>query len=171
MRLQVGRFFAYLADDGEVWDHFSSYDDDRSQSTYENPWADPEKAMSYEDRGRLLQFWDKLSDNNKSWFVRAIFIKYDDILAIDEKGDDVARIPHLYTTVGVPCAGVTYIESVRAYDTRILYNLDPTKRLNIFPSTIDGLPPRAGPKFEEWFCSPQNQRFNVKTLRHDSGTI
>jgi hypothetical protein len=99
------RHFAFLDDDGEHWDCAETIDDS-IVSSHENPWRDQEEEeYQFKRRGELLDIWDKFPEHNKAWYEIEHILPFDNILDIDDKGDDWVEIPHIYTTAFQPGRG------------------------------------------------------------------
>jgi hypothetical protein len=43
-----------------------------------------------------MAVWDALPEANKGWFETLAIVRFEDILDIDELGDDYVKEPHLY---------------------------------------------------------------------------
>jgi hypothetical protein len=98
------RHFAFLDDDGEHWDYAETMDDS-IVSSHENPWcADPEDGRG-ELRHAASEIWNAFPENNRAWYEIMHVLPFENILDIDDKGDDWAEIPHIYTTAFHPIKG------------------------------------------------------------------
>jgi Restriction endonuclease len=91
------RHFAFLDDDGVLWDYAETMDDS-VVSRYQNPWtAEPEDG-NFESRNAAKDIWDGFPEHNRAWFEVEHILPFENVLDIDEKGDDWVDIPHIYTT-------------------------------------------------------------------------
>jgi hypothetical protein len=147
IKLKWRRFYAYLAEDGKHWDFANVYNDS-AMVRFRDPWlSEEDNERMGELRLRIAKFWDEnISEDQRAHFNVECFIKYDDIIEIDEKGDDVANFPHVFVSLkeGVPLRGRYYGELIvpsklqeeegpaRMSEPRILNNPDPSDRIEIF---------------------------------------
>lgn len=94
--LLVKRYFAYLADDKIHWDYLP--ESERTGLGYfDDPWQeDEDDKKDHEIQNRMSQFWSDLPDQNQANYYVYELIRYEDILDIDENGDKVAPMPHIY---------------------------------------------------------------------------
>jgi hypothetical protein len=87
---------ALVNDDGEEWDFAEKFDAGPVQH-YENPWC---LGIDNLDGARTETFdiWDVLPERNRFWFRVYAVLPFENILDIDENGDDWFDKPHIYTT-------------------------------------------------------------------------
>jgi hypothetical protein len=90
----VQRFFAYIADDGESWDAAMAVNDARGH-VQDDPWMGAETYG--EKRNAIFDFWDKLPEANKAWLEVVGLVPFDNIIDIDDLGDEYVEAPHVYT--------------------------------------------------------------------------
>lgn len=90
IKILIRTHFAYLADDGVKWDCEERV---RTNSHYDDPW--PVKVEDGLER-KARQFWSELPEKNRATLEIIGLIPYDDILAIDEDGDEMFPHPHIY---------------------------------------------------------------------------
>jgi hypothetical protein len=149
IKLNWGKFFAYLAKDGRHWDYANAYND-AALVRFRDPWLSEGDSERQGDlRLRIDKFWqEKISEDERAHFRVACFIRYDDIIEIDERGDDVAEFPHVFVSLknGVPLRGSYTGELIvpgklqeengpaRISEPRTLFNPDLSDRVDIFPS-------------------------------------
>jgi len=81
---------AYVSDDKIHFDYIPDYD------VVEN-WNDPWRREENRDAD-IVRKWRELPDSNRAFIEIYGVIKYDNILAIDEDGDDHFEGPHFYVT-------------------------------------------------------------------------
>lgn len=93
LRFCVRRSFAYLSDDGESWDA-AMYNNDALAQAHEDPWQLHERSDAY--RAKIWEAWDKIPETNRAWFEVIGIVPFDEILDIDELGDEHVRQPHIY---------------------------------------------------------------------------
>lgn len=94
------RHFAFLDDDGVHWDYAETVDDS-IVSGHQNPWC-AEDEDRHARRSAIMDIWDKLPEKNKAWFEVEHILAFENIVDIDDKGDDWAEVPHIYTTAFHP---------------------------------------------------------------------
>ncbi|MGU3468829.1 restriction endonuclease [Methylobacterium sp. C33D] len=90
------RSLAFIDDDGKHWDIAERMND---AVPNEDPWRTELERRSEEDwqkRSEAMQKWDALEEKNKAWLETSFVLPYDQILAIDEDGDEFFRHPHIY---------------------------------------------------------------------------
>jgi hypothetical protein len=97
IKIKWRRFYAFLDPDGIHWDCANIQNDSRLVD-FEDVWL----AHNEQDERRRLnreihEFWyNELPDDQRATFSVCGYFRYDEILEIDEKGDDAAPFPHLY---------------------------------------------------------------------------
>lgn len=92
IKIQTGRFFAYLDENGKNFDFAWCCND---AFLREDIWR---RNRECEIRNEIWEFWDKIPEQSKGWFSVESLIPYDNILAIDEDGDEYVHGPHIYTS-------------------------------------------------------------------------
>ncbi|WP_271554934.1 restriction endonuclease [Bradyrhizobium sp. CCBAU 45394] len=133
------RHFAFLDDDGVHWDYAETVDDS-IVSGHLNPWC-AEDEDQYARRSTMMEIWDKFPEKNKAWFEVEHILPFENILDIDDKGDDWAEVPHIYTTAFHPENGPfrTYVtlslETIERYARR-RGQPDEDKRVEKFPRKL-----------------------------------
>jgi hypothetical protein len=149
IKLNWRKFYAYLAEDGKHWDCANAYNDS-GLVRLRDPWLGEDESERLGDlRIQIAKFWEEnISEDRRAHFKVECLIKYDDIIEIDEKGDDVADFPHVFVSLknGVPIRGSYDAELVvpgrlqeddapaRISEPRILVNPNLSDRIDIFPS-------------------------------------
>jgi hypothetical protein len=146
--LKWKRHFASLAEDGRHWDFANIYDDLAGMlRLFRDPWLDEEEEQRLGNlRLRISDFWENtLSEDQRAHLNVECYIKYDDIIEIDEKGDDIAECPHVFVSLknGAPLRGIYRGEIIvpskllpdnTLSETRRLVDPHLSDRINIFPS-------------------------------------
>lgn len=89
----VGRYFAYLSDDGKSWDAAMAVNDARSR-THEDPWLG--ESRHNEKQQAVFECWNKIPEANQAWLEVVGLVPFDDILDIDDLGDEYVRTLHVY---------------------------------------------------------------------------
>lgn len=97
------RHFAFIDDDGEHWDYAERMNDKRLHSR-DDPWEDRNDEQKG-DRQAAEQIWDALPEYNRAWYELFVILPYENILDIDDEGDEYCRRPHIYTARFRPPAG------------------------------------------------------------------
>ncbi len=119
----VRKYFAFLHDDGEQWDAAMTFNDVRSHRQ-EDPWQ--QKDEEYELRGRIHKAWSALPKTNQAWLEVHAAIPFEDVLDIDELGDEYFESPHVYASF-VDSKGGPFkswyakVETIESYNARTLY--------------------------------------------------
>jgi hypothetical protein len=132
LEFMIRSHLAYIDDEGVKWDYEKRFNKD---TRYDDPWA-AEKDRELEHKAR--QYWNKLSDANKGTLEIKGLIPYEDILAIDENGDDWFRHPHIYVRFERdygPFSGGAYGEIITYNPTRKSYHIKEEDRIKYFPET------------------------------------
>lgn len=86
----VNRFFAYLSHDPLEWDAALSLNDAPARDSWN------EGNGGHARRSAIFDFWNTLPRENQSWFEVLALVPYDQIIAIDELGDNYHQEPHVY---------------------------------------------------------------------------
>lgn len=94
IHINMGRFYAYLDDDGERWDIAETAN---LESPNPNPWSNETPEERVQSRIHAKESWEALPELNRAFYEEYIVIPYDGILAIDEDGDEIFGGPHIYT--------------------------------------------------------------------------
>lgn len=132
--------YAFLHDDGKQWDYI-----ERSErpglNIHDDPWASPETTgEDHALQGSIHRAWSDLPAANRAKLWHYELVYYDEILDIDEKGDIVARMPHLFLDSVAPRPERSYIENSTAFAHRDAL-ADPESRIDFFPKEFPA-PPR-----------------------------
>jgi hypothetical protein len=95
------RHLAFVDNDGEHWDYAELMND--ALVTDFNPWPHP--AYTPEARAEALEIWKALPEKGRAWFDVFRILPYENIIDIDEHGDEWFDGPHVYTTEAHPVHG------------------------------------------------------------------
>ena len=87
---------AYMGDDREEWDFAEKFDSGPVMS-YENPWRLDKNDME-EVRAETFAIWEAFPEQNRAYFMVYAVLPYENILDIDDIGDEWFDKPHIYTT-------------------------------------------------------------------------
>lgn len=132
IKILIRKHFAYLADDGVKWDCEERI---RTNTHYDDPW--PKKVEDGLER-KARHFWMGLPEQNRATLEVIGLIPYDDILAIDENGDDIFPHPHIYVRfdkkAGTFIAGAYADLSVSGSNGRTA-SAEKENQIKYFPST------------------------------------
>jgi len=93
LKFCVERYFAYLSDDGKSWDAAMAVNDARGHS-HEDPWFGEDRQD--DKRQAIYEFWNSIPEANRAWLEVVGIVPLDNILDIDELGDEFVQAPHLY---------------------------------------------------------------------------
>jgi hypothetical protein len=97
--LVMGRHFAFVDDDGVTWDYAEAMDD---SAPHKNPWRteqDKQRRRELEDaREAARAIWDALPEKNRAWLEEWRILPYENVIDIDEQGDDWFAGPHIYVS-------------------------------------------------------------------------
>ncbi len=123
----VNRYFAYLSDDAQAWDAALSLNDA------------PNNSDRWSERSEIFQFWNSLPEQNRAWFEVMMLVSYEDILAIDELGDNYHRDPHIYVEFDAKRGPFSaYVANVSAGGQWNRLELSPDslgdRRIEVFPA-------------------------------------
>lgn len=135
----VRRYFAYFHDDGKHWDAAMAFDDVRS-SKNEDCWRREEE--DFELRSKVYKAWDELPKANRAWLEVLGVIPFENILDIDDIGDEYFSSPHVYASFmdrqrGPFKSFYLKLETTENYDPRVVFLSDKDKdRISIFPEEI-----------------------------------
>ena len=112
VHLVVHRHFACLDAEGR-WD-FVEYVDDGPVS-FNDPWSGRDPWAVDDEQASLRQVafsvWNALPDTEQAWVERCVVLPYENIVAIDEDGDEFCQNPHVYVSVS-PITGNFHSRSV-----------------------------------------------------------
>jgi hypothetical protein len=131
LRFLWKRHFAFLDDDGKSWDIAETTDDGEIDG-HENPWTQDrvEDGEKHLRRNEAMTVWEALPEANRAWFESVLVLPYENILDIDEKGDEYFKNPHIYTGPFGQRMGpfddrvYTSVETISRYGARSLYPMD-----------------------------------------------
>lgn len=133
----IRRFFAYLSDDGKSWDAAMAVNDALC-STHDDPWM----GVNQSDGSReiIYAFWSNIPDNNRAWVEVVGIIPFDDVLDIDDLGDDYVQAPHIYAIFTPGKVGPfrrfnATVETINQWDRRSFHPREKSDgRIKYFPS-------------------------------------
>jgi hypothetical protein len=91
LRFHVKKHLAYLADDKI---HFDFIDSINMEHVWENPWG--ENGYGARKINPIEEVWQEIPEQNRAFLEISRVVPYDNILAVDEEGDNHFRGPHFY---------------------------------------------------------------------------
>jgi hypothetical protein len=94
--------YAFIDEDGEHWDFAERMND--ALVTSFNPWLEDHSYTS-EDRTKACEIWNALPEQDRAWYAVFLILPYENIIDIDEDGDEWFEGPHVYTTEAHPVHG------------------------------------------------------------------
>lgn len=139
IRFLSKRYFAYLSDDGSKWDAAMAFNDAFGHG---DPWRQETPEGGHHLRSEIFTFWQSLSKQNRAWLDIIGVIPYEDILAIDEIGDEHVGEPHVFiSSISFEKGPYAYLFARvdgTDFDRRRKYVQDPDApdRLQIFPAAM-----------------------------------
>lgn len=93
-----------------------------------------------EKRQAIYGFWSKIPEANQAWFEVVGVVPFEDILDIDELGDEYVQAPHVYAAFAPGTQGpfkgfIAEVESTGRWDQRSYYPDEETDgRIAYFPA-------------------------------------
>jgi hypothetical protein len=139
LKFCVERYFAYLSDDGKSWDAAMAVNDARGR-THEDPWLGEDRCD--EKWETLRQLWNKIPDRNRAWLEVVGLVSFDDILDIDDLGDEYVEAPHIYAPFAPGSRGpfkgfIAEVETIGRWDQRACHPKTATDgRIEYFPAEL-----------------------------------
>jgi hypothetical protein len=93
LEFECRKHFAYIDADEKHWDAANVFDDS-PLSLSEDPWRGRKGAR--DQRDEILQFWNSLPEGTKSWLSFHGIIPFEQIIEVDDVGDEMTGHPHIY---------------------------------------------------------------------------
>jgi hypothetical protein len=104
VRIVLGKHFAVLKPDNG-WEVAELMDDSRS-AIFDDPWEDQETEEERRShRSKAMDVWDTFPESERAWHEVVGRLRFDNILAIDESGDETFENPQIYTGEWHPTRG------------------------------------------------------------------
>lgn len=132
--IKVSMREAWLSTDGEHWD-VALASSGNSYSSYADHWNQPTE-IEEEINAKAGETWHQLPENEKAWLYSEGILPYENIVLIDDVGDDEFAGPQIYVTgwdIGYQF-GKTYIETIEHLARRSRnVNSDTSGRVAKFP--------------------------------------
>jgi hypothetical protein len=139
LKFCVERYFAYLSDDGKSWDAAMAVNDARS-GTQDDPWLGDDRHD--EKRNAVFEVWNTIPEASKAWLEVVGLVPFDDILDIDDLGDEYVRAPHVYAPFAPGRRGpfkgfIAKVETIGWWDQRSFYPHEQSDgRIEYFPAVF-----------------------------------
>src|ERR1051325_10873843 len=136
IHIEVGRHFAFLDNDGDHWDYCEI--NDAKPSATEDPWRDEADEDNDEDWAAARARWLEFPEENRAWFEIWEAVPYENIIDIDEKGDECFEHPQIFTTPFDPTYGPfrpyyrARLKTVPPFGAREVWSPESTNRLTLF---------------------------------------
>lgn len=123
LKFCVKRYFAYLSDDGKSWDAAMAANDARGHR-HDDPWLG--KDDHDHARQTIYEFWSKIPEANRAWLEVVGVVAFEDVLDIDDLGDEYVQAPHVYAPFAPGKIGpfkgfISHVETISQWDRRSLY--------------------------------------------------
>jgi len=131
----IAKHFAYIDFQKKSYDFAPS-----ASLIYLDTDAQGDRIDHQETREKVEDFWDHLPNARKGYFCRDGLVRYDDMLVIDEKGDEWHKFPHIFVDfqrAKGPFAGFhEYAEMSfdEGWRDKQQYDLRDWQRVKIFPT-------------------------------------
>lgn len=127
--LNTRKSFAYV-------DHIKKEYDvcDAVSLLYRRSDTDEERVEQHGAEQKVQDFWEHLPKANQAYFIEEGLLRFDEMLAIDDKGDVLYKFPHIFAEFisGVPFAGYRqYLEFNQQQ-----WLLEDYERIEFFPKTF-----------------------------------
>lgn len=124
------RFFAYIDTETKEFDYTNEVD-----LRHVEVERDEDRQSFHEKQTPVRRFWEFLPRAKQGHIVIDGFIKYEDIVAVDEKGDELYSFPHIFVPFGKegPFAGS---RQMFEKGQEKIWNIEDYKRITIFPKTF-----------------------------------
>jgi len=90
-----------------------------------------------ENNAKVLDFWQYLPRERQAKLTIDNLIAYDDMLLIDQNGDDIYDFPHLFLDFNYPKGPFRGVSTSLVYENeQVNFNKEEYKRIEIFPKTF-----------------------------------
>jgi len=89
--VSLNKHFAYIDIEKKEYDFIESVN-----LVFKESDSVEERAEQQKYRDKIENYWEYLSHRNQTTFFRNGLIKYDEILVIDDKGDEWYKFPHIF---------------------------------------------------------------------------
>lgn len=146
-------YFAYFDAGKKEYDYTEA-----ANLLYRKSDSDEDKEKQRRTRENVEDYWEHLPRRNQARFFINGLVRYDEMLVIDDKGDDWHRFPHIFVDFDGrtgPIAGA--LEFIKIGDRTVL--LKDFKHIKKFPALFQ--PPKVGRIYEEKGISLNDRLFSL----------
>lgn len=132
----VRRHFAYIDPTGENWD--AALILNVEENSFDDPWG---RVFDNALRQQIFTVWSSMDKDCRAWLEIRGLIALENIVDIDEHGDDVFEGPHVYIdfdTNGSPFSGVVAeVATTESLSNKVLHPISDTdKRIAYFNAEL-----------------------------------
>lgn len=106
----------------------------------EDPWLGEER--NNETRQAIYEFWNNIPEANRAWLEVAAIVPFEEIMDIDDLGDEYVKAPHVYAPFAHGKHGpfkshTATVETIGRWDARSFSPHDKSDgRIEYFPADL-----------------------------------
>jgi len=156
--VHLHKYFGYIDIEKKEYDYTESVD-----LIYLESDSQSEKTEQQKTRDKIEDFWEHLPHRNQATYIRNGLIRYDEMLVIDDRGDQWFKFPHIFVDFDAqtgPIAGyIEFLEIRKDYQSLKGY-----KRVKKFPTNFPS--PKIGKIHEKKGIMLSDQDFSM--LKYDN---
>lgn len=89
------RYFAFKSGENEDWDVANTLND-AVNDDHIDKWNGLDFSERWPERQKIFEIWDAFQPHEKAWIEVVGYIRYEDILEVDEVGDELTSFPHVF---------------------------------------------------------------------------
>lgn len=156
--VHLHKYFGYIDTEKKEYDYTEAVDLIYLESDSQNEKTDQQKT-----RDKVEDFWEHLPHRNQATYMRNGLIRYDEMLVIDDKGDQWFKFPHIFVDFDGrtgPIAG--YLEFLEI--GKNFQSLKGYKRVKKFPASFPS--PKIGKIHDKKGVTLSDQDFSM--LKHSN---
>jgi hypothetical protein len=128
----VHKYYAYVDTEKKEWDFTRKVD-----LIYREVEDDKDRENQTKNRALVNDFWEFLPRANQGYFVIDGVVKYEDVTLVDDKGDVLYKVPHLYVDFVGNSGPFAVSWNTLEEEKKVIRLTDKFKRIKIFPSKIE----------------------------------
>jgi hypothetical protein len=171
--LEIGEYYAYYDRHKKEWDYTSSVSWDK---LHEEGETNEERIEKMNKNKIAREFWERLPRSKQSELSIWGLLEFQDILVVDEKGDALNKLLHIYADFKYQDGPLSRtIHIMRKDHDEIVIEKEEFKRISIFPESIPVV--KLGKVHKEkviqieknFFMSLQKGENNFKTIYDRDG--
>jgi len=151
------KHFAYVDTEKKEYDYTEAVN-----LIYRESDSQEDRSKQQADRDKIENFWEYLPQRNQATFIRNGLIRYDEMLIIDDKGDEWHKFPHIFvdfdSRMGPFAGSYEYLEK----GENSHQSLEGYKRVKKFPESFPS--PIVGKIHEKKGITLSDQDFSM--LKH-----